>query len=65
MDTLALRKFKQAVGSHFSKRRVDVKEEGPVDVVAAHLPKVCLIPAETHQWLTSQRNTETSESKMK
>lgn len=32
---------------HFSKRRMDVKKEGPVDVVASHLSKVCLIPAET------------------
>lgn len=37
---------------------MNVKEEGPVDVVAPHLPKVCLIPAETQQWLTSQRSTE-------
>ena len=35
--------------SYFSKRRMDIKEEGPVDVVAAHLSKVRLIPAENTQ----------------
>lgn len=42
---------KKKISSHFSKRGVNVKEEGPVDVVAAHLPKVCLIPAETHPFV--------------
>lgn len=37
--------------SHFSKRRMDVKKEGPVDVVAPHLSKVCLIPAEIQKQL--------------
>lgn len=46
-----------SMGSHFSKRGVNVKEEGPVDVVASHLPEVCLVPAETHQRL--RRNSKT------
>lgn len=31
--------------SHFSKRRVDVKEKRPVDVVTSHFAKVRLVPA--------------------
>lgn len=57
MKMSKLKRTQTLMGSHFSKRRVNVKEEGPVDVVASHLPKVCLIPAETHQWLTRQCNS--------
>ena len=30
---------------HFSERRMDVEEEGPVDVPAPHLAEVGLVPA--------------------
>lgn len=35
--------------SHFSKRRMDIKEERPVDVVTSHLSKVRLIPTDDKQ----------------
>lgn len=44
---LKTHEFKHKRPSHFSKRRMDIEKEGPVDVVASHLPKVRLVPAET------------------
>lgn len=38
---------KDNLSSHLSKGRMDIKKEGPVDVVASHLSKVGLVPAET------------------
>lgn len=35
--------------AYFAKRRVDIKEEGSVDVVAPHLSKVSLVPATTYK----------------
>ena len=45
--SLKTHEFKHNRLSHFSKRRMDIEKEGPVDVVASHLPKVRLVPAET------------------
>lgn len=34
---------------------MDIKKEGPVDVVASHLSKVGLVPAETPKWVIMKK----------